>query len=259
MDMFLTETARLASVVLPAASFAEKEGTFTNFEGRIQRVRKAIEPAGDSLPDGEIVRRLAGMMGSPMPYTSPQQVMDEIEEMVPFYHHFAYSDVDTMGLDLSDVEGNTPGTRRLHKGMFPSGFGRFSPVEYLPPQGIATNGYPFTLMVGSSRYHFGTGSRSSRSARLKRFSPEAFLEISPADSRDTGIGDGDKVKVISAQGELVTSTRVSDTLPRGLLFMPISFPASPVYGLFSTIIDHRTKAPALKLCAIKLERIAENG
>ena len=258
-DMFPTETARLASVILPAASFAEKEGTFTNFEGRIQRVRKAIEPAGDSLPDGEIVRRLAGMMGSPMPYTSPQQVMDEIEEMVPFYHHFAYSDVDTMGLDLSDVEGNTPGTRRLHKGMFPSGFGRFSPVEYLPPQGIATNGYPFTLMVGSSRYHFGTGSRSSRSARLKRFSPEAFLEISPADSRDTGIGDGDKVKVISAQGELVTSTRVSDTLPRGLLFMPISFPASPVYGLFSTIIDHRTKAPALKLCAIKLERIAENG
>jgi predicted molibdopterin-dependent oxidoreductase YjgC len=258
-DMFLTETARLASVVLPVASFAEKDGTFTNFEGRIQRVSKAIEPAGDSLPDGEIVTRLAGMMGSPMPYTSPQQVMDEIEEMVPFYHHFAYTDVDTTGLDLSEVDGNTPGTRRLHKGLFPSGFGRFSSVEYIPPQDIATDGYPFTLMVGSSRYHFGTDSRSSRSARLKRFSPEAFLEISPADARDTGIGNGDKVKVISAQGELLTSARVSDTLPRGLLFMPISFPASPIYELFSTIIDHRTKAPALKLCAIKLERIAENG
>ena len=165
-DMFLTETARLASVVLPAASFAEKEGTFTNFEGRIQRVRKAIEPAGDSLPDGEIIKRLAGMMGSPMPYTSPQQVMDEIEEMVPFYHHFAYTDVDKVGLDLSEVGGNTPETRRLHRGLFPSGFGRFTSVEYIPPQDIATNEYPFTLMVGSCRYHFGAGSRSSRSARL---------------------------------------------------------------------------------------------
>ena len=222
-------------------------------------MRKAIEPAGDSLPDGEIVMRLAGMMGSPMPYTSPQQVMDEIEEMVPFYHHFAYTDVDTTGLDLSEVDGSTPGTRRLYKGLFPSGFGRFSPVEYIPPQDVATDGYPFTLMVGSSRYHFGAGSRSSRSARLKRFSPEAFLEISAADAKDLGIGDGDKVKVISAQGELLTSARISDTLPRGLLFMPISFPASPVYELFSTIIDHRTKAPALKSCAVKLERIAGNG
>jgi len=258
-DMFLTETARLASVILPAASFAEKEGTFTNFEGRIQRVRKAIEPAGDSLPDGDIIRRLAGMMGLPMPYTSPQQVMDEIEEMVPFYRHFAYTDVDTMGLDLSEMGGNTPGTRRLHKGLFPSGFGRFTSVEYIPPQDIATGEYPFTLMVGSSRYHFSAGSRSSRSARLKRFSPEAFLEISPADAKDLGISDGDKVKATSAQGELLTSARVSDTLPRGLLYMPISFPASPVHDLFSTIIDHRTKAPALKLCAVKLERIAENG
>jgi len=258
-DMFLTETARLASVVLPAASFAEKEGTFTNFEGRIQRVRKAIEPAGNSLPDSDIIKRLAGMMGSPMPYTSPQQVMDEIEEMVPFYHYFAYTDVDKVGLDLSEVGGNTPETRRLHRGLFPSGFGRFTSVEYIPPQDIATNEYPFTLMVGSCRYHFGAGSRSSRSARLMRFSPEAFLEISPADAKDLGIGDGDKVKAISAQGELLALARVSDTLPGGLLYMSISFPASPVYELFSNIIDQRNKAPALKLCAIKLERIAENG
>jgi formate dehydrogenase alpha subunit len=258
-DMFLTETARVATVVLPVASFAEKDGTFTNFEGRVQRLHKAIEPAGDSLPDGEIVMRLARMMGSPMPYASPQQVIDEIEEMVPFYRHFAHTDVDAMGLDLSEVGGNTPGTRRLHRGLFPSGFGRFSPVEFVPQQDIATDGYPFILMVGSSRYHFGTGSRSSRSARLKRFCPEAFLELSGDDAKDLGISDGDKVKVISAQGELLTSTRVSYTLPRGLLYMPISFPASPVYELFSTIIDHQTKAPALKTCAVRLERTAADG
>ena len=258
-DMFLTETARVATVVLPVASFAEKDGTFTNFEGRVQRLHKAIEPAGDSLPDGEIVMRLARMMGSPMPYASPQQVIDEIEEMVPFYRHFAHTDVDAMGLDLSEVGGNTPGTRRLHRGLFPSGFGRFSPVEFVPQQDIATDGYPFILMVGSSRYHFGTGSRSSRSVRLKRFCPEAFLELSGDDAKDLGISDGDKVKVISAQGELLTSTRVSDRLPRGLLYMPISFPASPVYELFSTIIDHQTKAPALKTCAVRLERTAADG
>jgi formate dehydrogenase alpha subunit len=258
-DMFLTETARVATVVLPVASFAEKDGTFTNFEGRVQRLHKAIEPAGDSLPDGEIVMRLARMMGSPMPYASPQQVIDEIEEMVPFYRHFAHTDVDAMGLDLSEVGGNTPGTRRLHRGLFPSGFGRFSPVEFVPQQDIATDGYPFILMVGSSRYHFGTGSRSSRSARLKRFCPEAFLELSGDDAKDLGISNGDKVKVISAQGELLTSTRVSFTLPRGLLYMPISFPASPVYELFSTIIDHQTKAPALKTCAVRLERTAADG
>ena len=258
-DMFLTETARLASVILPAASFAEKDGTFTNFEGRIQRVRKAIEPAGDSLPDGEIIMRLAKMMGSPMPYASQQQVIDEIEETVPFYHHFAYTDVDNAGLDLSEVDGNTPGTRRLYKGLFPSGFGRFSPVECLPLKDIATDGYPFTLMVGSSRYHFGAGARSSRSARLKRFSAEAFLEICPTDAKDSGLSDGDKVKVVSTQGVLLTSAKVSDMLPCGLLYMPISFPDSPVYELFSNIIDRRNKAPALKLCAVKLERIAENG
>lgn len=258
-DMFLTETAKLASVILPAASFAEKDGTFTNFEGRIQRVRKAIEPAGDSLPDGEIIRRLAGMMGSPMPYTSPQQVIDEIEEVVPFYRQFAYADVEAMGLDLSEMDGSATGTRRLYKGLFPSGFGRFTSVEYIPSQGTTTNEYAFTLMVGSSRYHFGAGSRSSRSTRLSRFSPEAFLEISPDDAKDLGLGDNDKVKVISAQGELLTSAKVSDALSRGLLYMPISFPRSPVYELFSTIIDQRNKAPALKSCAVRLERTDTNA
>jgi len=258
-DMFLTETAGLASVVLPAASFAEKEGTFTNFEGRIQQVRKAVDPFADSLPDGEIIKRLAALLGSPMPYSSPQQVTEEIEETVPFYHRFDYTDVDKTDLDLSQVDRNTPGTRRLHKGLFPSGFGRFQPVEYYPPEDISRDGYPYTLMVGSSRYHFGSGSRSTRSARLNRFSKEAFLEICPADARDAGLRDGDKVKLTSAQGELLTSARVSDTLPRGLLFMPVSFPTNPVYELFNTIIDRPNKAPALKSCAVKLERIIEDG
>lgn len=258
-DMFMTEAARLASVVLPAASFAEKEGTFTNFEGRVQKVRKVIEPVGGSLPDGEIILRLAGMMGSPLPYRSQQEVLDEIEEMVPFYHHVPHVDADAINADWAEEENSSYGNRRLHKGLFPSGFGRFLSVEYNPPQGVTKDGYPFTLIVGSSRYHFGSGTRSSRSARLKRFSLESFLEISSADAKDLGLSDGDRVTVMSAQGELLTSTKVSDTLPRGLLYMPISFPQSPVYELFITVLDRQTKAPALKSCAVRLERIAENA
>jgi formate dehydrogenase alpha subunit len=258
-DMFLTETAALASVVLPAASFAEKEGTFTNFEGRTQRVRKAIEPVGDSLPDGEIILDLAEGLGSPMPYSSYGQVMDEIEEMVPFYNHLAYADLDTEGLDWTGMEDGRLGTRRLHKGLFPSGFGQFSPVEYIPPQDAATEGYPLTLLVGSVLYHFGAGSRSSRAPWLRKFCPEAFVEISYADARDLSISDGDKVKVTSPQGELLITARVSDTPPRGLLLMPMSFPDSPAYELFDTILDQRTKAPALKSCAVRLERAAANA
>jgi len=258
-DMFLTETARLASVVLPAASFAEKEGTFTNFEGRTQRVRKAIEPAGDSLPDGEIILDLAKRLGSPMPYSSYGQVMNEIEEMVPFYNHLAYADLDTEGLDRTDMKNGRLGTRRLHKGLFPSGFGQFSPVEYTPPQDVAKDGYPLTLLAGSIRYHFGAGSRSSRAQWLRKFCPEAFVEISEVDARDLGISGGDKVKLASAQGELLTTARVSDTLARGLLFMPMSFPDSPVYELFDTVLDHQAKAPALKSCAVRLERTTDNA
>jgi predicted molibdopterin-dependent oxidoreductase YjgC len=197
-------------------------------------------------------------MGSPMPYSYTQQVMDEIEEMVPFYHHFADADVNKMGLDKSEVNGNAPATRRLYKGLFPSGFGRFTPVEYNPPKDNTSKSHPLMLMVGSNRYHFGTGSRSSRSARLKQFSPEAFLEISPADAKDNCISNGDRVKIISAQGELSTSARINDVLPRGLLFMPVSFTTSPVHELFGIEIDRQTKAPGLKSCAVRLERTTGN-
>ncbi len=258
-DIFLTETASLAAVVLPAASFAEKEGTFTNFEGRVQRVYKVIEPAGDSLPDGEIIMRLAELTGSPMPYNSPQQVLEEIQEMVPFYRYVSYTSTEVTALDMNEGDSETPGSRRLHKGLFPSGFGRFTAVEFTPPPEASDKQYPLTLLVGSSRYQFGTGARSSRSARLQRFSPEACLEISPADAGDLGIGHGDKVKVISAQGEIITNARVSDTLASGLLYMPISYPRSPVYDLFDTVIDRRARAPALKSCAVRLERTAGNG
>jgi formate dehydrogenase alpha subunit len=258
-DMFVSDTAKLASVILPAASFAEKDGTFTNFEGLVQQVRRAIGPHGESLPDGEIILRLAATMDSKMPYRSQQDVLDEIEEMVPFYHQVARVETGAIDSDWAEDENISRGSRRLHKGPFPSGFGRFASVEYLPPQEGGNAGYPLTLMVGSTRYHFGSGTRTARSARLSRFSPETCLEINGASANELGIRDGDRVRIISPQAEIAGAARISDALPQGLLYMPISASRNPVLGLFATFLDRQLKAPALKTCAVRLERMTGNA
>jgi formate dehydrogenase alpha subunit len=255
-DMFLTETAKLATVVLPAASFAEKEGTFTNFEGRVQRIRKAIEPLDDSRPDWQIVLQLADRMGRPMPYSSPREVMEEIEELVPLYQHLGYADFAAEDLDWADLESDSLGARRFYQGQFPSGFGRFSPVEYTPPGDIPGDGYPLTLLTGSILHHFGSGTRSLRTSRLRRFSPHSWVESSQADAKRLGLSDGDRVKVVSAAGEVTTILRITNTLPAGMLFMPMSFPESPANELFDIALDPRAKTPSLKRCAVRLERVS---
>jgi len=254
VDMFQTETAKLATVLLPAASFAEKEGTFTNFEGRVQRVRRAIEPASESLPDWQIILRLAERMGHPMPYSTPRQVMDEIEELVPLYRHLTRIGLGTEDLEWAEPESSFSERRRLYKGLFPSGFGRFSSVEYTPPANMPGDGYPLTLLSGTTLPHFGGGTRSLRASRLKRFSPHSWVEMSDVDVGDAGFGDGDIVKVVSPVGEVTAAVRVTDTLPSGTLFMPVSFPESPVNGLFGAALDPRSKTPSLKACAVRLER-----
>jgi formate dehydrogenase alpha subunit len=253
-DLFLTETAKLADVVLPSASFAEKEGTFTNFEGRTQPVRKAIEPVGGSLPDWKITLRLAREMGPPMPYSSLQDVINEIEELVPFYQHFTAADLEKEDVDWAGLEGESVRTSRLYKGPFPSGFGRLSPAQYTPPARPAGNGYPLTLLSGSVLPHFGSGTRSLKAPRLKQFSPEPWLEIGRNDAKRLGFGDGDQVRVASPAGELTTTVRVTDSLPSGLLFLPIPFPESPAGELFDIKLDPRSKAPSLKSCMVRLER-----
>jgi len=245
-DMFLTETAKLANVVLPAASFAEKDGTFTNFEGRVQRVQKAIAPLGESLPDWEIVARLADKMGYPLPFSYLQDVMNEIEELVPSYE--AYTDSEKQDELAYGETGRTSGRPLL------KGFARFSTTEYAPQAGERKSDYPFTLLTGTTLYHFGTGSRSSRAGRLKKFSPRSFVEICESDAKKLAIADGEEVKVISAVGEVTTTVKITDTLRKGMLFMPFSFPETPVNELFDIVLDPETKAPSLKTCSVKIEK-----
>lgn len=265
-DMFLTETAKLASVVLPATSFAEKEGTFTNFEGRVNQVRKAIEPLGQSLSDWEIILRLADKMGCPLPFSSLQQVMDEVEELVPLYEGYA----DSQRLHEDELSIREAG--RSYRGQLLRGFARFSPVQYTPhvPRQIrgregkapfleAKEGYPFTLLTGTILYHFGTGTRSSKAWRLKKFSPQSFVEIGEADAQKLGISHCDKVSVISPVSKLTTIAKIIDGLPEGTLFMPISFPETPVNGLFDITLDPEAKTPSLKACNVRIERVGPHG
>lgn len=247
-DIFLTETAKLANVVLPAASFAEKDGTFTNFEGRMNKVCKAIKPIGESQPDWEIILRLADKMGSPMPYSSLQDVMSEIEGLVSSYEAFTDSERQD---ELAYGE-----TGRTYGSQFLKGFARFCPIEYTLQARERKSDYPFTLLTGTILHHFGTGSRSSRSLRLKKFSPEAFVEICESDAKKLAITNGEKVKLISTVGEVTATVKITDAMPEGMLFVPISFPETPVNELFDIILDPETKAPSLKACSVKIEKFA---
>jgi formate dehydrogenase alpha subunit len=246
-DMFLTETAKLANIVLPAASFAEKDGTFTNFEGRVNRVRKAIKPIGESLPDWEIVVHLADKMDYPLPFSSLRDVMSEIEELIPSYE--TYTDSERHD-ELAYGE-----TGRTYGSQFLKGFARFSPIEYTPQARERKSDYPFTLVTGTTLYHFGTGSRSSRSLRLKKFSPEAFVEICESDAKKLAITNGEKVKLISTVGEVTATVKITDAVCEGMLFVPISFPETPVNELLDIVLNPETKAPSLKACSVKIEKI----
>lgn len=236
-DMFLSETAKLAKVVLPAASPMEKEGTFTNLEGRVQQLHKVIKSPGDSLPDWEIILQLAKNMGCPMAYNSLREIIDEIKELVPLYQ-------DTGAIQPSSKN---------------EGFYRFSTAQYVPQANVSEDSYPFTLLVGSVLYQFGTGSRSLRSARLKKFQPEAFVEISETDAKHLRISQGEVVKVVSPVGEVTVKVKITDTAPEKILFIPVSFAECPVNTLFNIALDPRSKTPSLKTCAVRLERIEPHG
>jgi formate dehydrogenase alpha subunit len=258
-DLFLTETAKLANVVLPAASFAEKDGTFTNFEGRVQRIRRAIGPLNGSLTDGEIILRLARAMDRPMPYSSVMQVMDEVEELVPLYQGIGYADAGMEDMYRPEHQDSPLARRRLHSGKFPKAFDRFYSGEVTVPAEPPTDEYPLLLLTGTVLHRSGTGTGSSKSRRLTDFQKEAFVEINRADAAGLGISQGEEVKVSSAQGEVTARAKIANSVAEGMLFMPVSFPQSPVNALFDVSLDPRSKAPSLKACHVRLERNGSDG
>jgi formate dehydrogenase alpha subunit len=247
-DLFLTETARLAAVVLPAASFAEKEGTFTNFEGKTGLVRKAVVPPGECLPDWEIILRLADKMERSLAFSNLQQVVEEIEALVPLYEGY---------LDAEGKPQNEWGFGERHSSRWQSlkRFPRFSTADYNPPIKEANGEYPFTLLIESVLYHFGTGTRSSRARRLQQFLPRILISMNKNDAGRLGLIPLDQVRIISPVSELTAAVTITGALPEGIVTLPGSFPETPAVRLFEINLDAETKTPLLKACNVKIERI----
>ena len=254
-DIFLTETAQLADVVLPAASFAEKDGTFTNTERRVQRVRKAIEPLGDSKPDWWITDQIARRMGARgFDFEHPSQIMDEIASLTPSYGGISYSRLEDGGLQWPCPTPEHPGTPILHTQQFSRGKGRFVPLEYKPPAELPDDKYPLILTTKRSLFHYHTGTMTRKVKGLNAILGEELVEINPGDASTLGIADGEMVKVISRRGEVVAKARVTEDSPTGVVSMDFHFAESPANRLTNPALDLVAKIPELKVCAVRVEK-----
>ena len=253
-DIFLSETAQLADLVLPAASFAEKDGTFTNTERRVQRVRKAVPPPGEARPDWQIICDLAVRMGYEMKYADPSAIMDEIARLTPIYGGVSYERLDGDGLCWPCPEAGHPGTAFLHEGQFRRGLGKFHPTTFREAAELPDADYPYLLTTGRSLYHFHTGTLSRQSPGLEATYPPAPFEINPEDAAAEGIADGETVTVSSRRGSVRVRAVLTDCSPKGTVFMSFHFREAPANVLTNAALDPVAKIPEFKVCAVKLER-----
>jgi predicted molibdopterin-dependent oxidoreductase YjgC len=255
-DIFLSETAKFAHVVLPAASFAEKDGTFTNTERRVQRVRKAIEPIGESKPDWWIVCQVAQRLeASGFDYNHPSEIMEEIRKLTPSYGGISCERLENGGLQWPCPSEDHPGTSILHRNIFVRGKGRFIPLKYTPPGEMPDEDYPLILSTGRSLYHFHTGTMTRKVTGLNIIEPEAAVEINPEDASRLGIAQGDKVKISSRRGEVVVKAKITDSFPPGVVFMTFHFAESAANIITNPKLDPVSKIPELKVAAVKVEKL----
>jgi len=252
-DIFHTPTSELADVILPAASYAEKDGTFTSTERRVQRVRKAIEPIGQSRADWEILCDVAERCGyEGMRYGSAGEIMDEIAAVTPIYGGVSFDRIDQVGLQWPCPDGEHPGTPVLHVGKFARGLGMFSPAEYRPSAELPDEEYPFVLSTGRCYFHFHTGTMTRRSRLLDREERFPYVEVSPADAKRLRIADRQWVLVSTRRGEVKAMARVTDVAKEGVLFMPFHFEEGPANRLTNNALDPVAKIPEYKVCAAKI-------
>jgi formate dehydrogenase alpha subunit len=253
-DLFLTETAALADVVLPGISWAEKLGTFTNSERRVQFGRPAVPAPGDARADWWIIGEIARRMGyDGLTYESPREIMDEINRLTPIYGGTSYDRIGEMGLQWPCLDAEHPGTPILHVGKFSRGLGHLSAVDWQPPAEEPDQDYPFIFTTGRVLYHFHTGSMSRRSEGLDAIYPEAVVEINTGDASRLGIGDGDMVKVASRRGEVQAKALVGGRTDPGVIFMPWHFAEAAANKLTIAALDPTGKIPEFKVCAVKVE------
>ncbi|MHB8896709.1 MAG: formate dehydrogenase subunit alpha [Candidatus Geothermincolia bacterium] len=259
-DMFMNPTVEMATVVFPARSYAEKDGTFTSTDRRVQLVRKAIEPIGDSRTDWEIISRLAGIMGAKgMEYGSPIELFEEMAGLTPSYAGITYSRLERESLQWPCTSEDDPGKEFLHAEVFTRGRGAFVPVEWRAPNEVVDEEYPLYLTTGRVHFHYHTGTMTRRSPSLNREMSSASVDVNPEDARAMGVEPRDLVKVSSRRGEVKIRARVTDMVPAGTLFIPFNFQECAANALTNPARDPVSKIPEFKVCAVRMEKVVPRG
>ncbi len=256
IDIFLSPTAEHADVVLPGTSFAEREGTFTNTERRVQMVRKAIEPLGDAKPDWQIIQELSNRFGYPMNFESPEKIQDEIAQLTPSYGGITYDRLQGDGLQWPCPNPEHPGTKFLHQGRFARGKGLFHAIEFKPPAEAVDKEFPFQLTTGRLYVHYHTGTMTRNSPSLDREIKECAIEMNPVDAQSLGISDGDEVVLESRRGSVSTRAKLTACVQKKTLFMPFHFLESRANILTNPAFDPIAKIPEYKVCAVRLRKAA---
>lgn len=252
-DIFMSETAKLADVVLPASCFAEKDGTFTNTERRVQRVRKAVEPPGDAREDWRILVELSNRLGYKMNYESPEDIWREIAGLAPMLSGISYSRIEATGLQWPCPTPDHPGTQLLHSERFTRGLGKFHAVEYSPPKELPDDDYPWLLSTGRTLYHYNAGGMTRRVSGIDHKMPECFVEINPEDLRRVGAEHGRMLRVTTRRGSVAARALATKKVKRGQLWMPFHFSEAPVNELTIDAFDEVTRTAAFKVSAARVE------
>ncbi len=255
-ELFLTKTAEYADVILPAASFAEKEGTFTNTERRVQRIRKAVTVPGDMRTDIDILTDLMNAMGYPQKRMTAAEVMDEIASLTPSYHGISHARLDAgESLQWPCPDKNHPGTPIMHAGGPARGKALFYPAAYKPSAELPDEEYPFILSTGRILSQYNAASITMRAPGLVEIAGEGFIEVNREDAARLGIKDGERIIVRSRRGSIDATARVAEKVFPGETWMPFHFADSPVNRITNAVFDEFARIPEYKVCAVTLEKM----
>jgi formate dehydrogenase major subunit len=254
-DIFPTETTRFAHVIFPAAAWSENDGTFSNSERRISRVRTASPAPGKAKPNWWIFREIAGRMGHKWPSKSAREIWDnEVSVLAPSMAGVKYNRIRGNGLQWPVPHEEHPGTPTLHRDRFTSGLGVLVPVDWTPPAEVADSQYPLVLSTGRRLYHYHTRTQTGRSIGLNDLLGEETADISPHDAAALGIVHGEMIRVASRRGEVKVKANVSDRIPRGVVWMAFHFREACANWLTNPAFDPVSQTAEYKACAVRIEK-----
>ena len=253
-DIFMTETAHLADVVLPSCCFAEKEGTFTNSERRVQRVRKAVDPPGEARDDWWIISEIATRMGYAQEYAGSEAIFDELASVTPSYAGLSYARLEDAGIHWPCPTAEHPGTPVLHREQFTAGKGTFHAIDYIPPAEPVDEEYPLYLTTGRLLYQYHTGTMTMHTAGLNEIAPECFVEMSREDAGQYGLSDGGRIRISSRRGTIDAAVKISSKATAGTVFIPFHYAKAAANRLTNAELDPVSGIPEYKVCAVKLEK-----